>query len=385
MKIIYVALAGNPNIEKSTVFNRLTDHNQHTGNWAGKTVATAQGKYTFKNTEYTLIDLPGTYSLMAHSSEEEVARNFICFENPAVVIVVCDATCLQRNLNLVLQTIEITSKVIVCINLINEAKKLKIQLDCELLQKILGVPVVKTIARKGEGFTNLMKHIYKVHNNLYIPSPLLVPYIEPIENSIEILEPIITVSLNENLGFNITDNEEVMDALEICKNLLSQYNITQAELKDSIISSIILTCQEISAHVIHENIELTIQKNLKLDKFLTKRLTEIPIMILLLIGIFWITITGANYPSRLLAEGLFFIQVQLTTFSIWLGTPDWVHSILVLGGYRVLTWVVSAMLPPMAIFFPMFTFLEDLGYLPRIQCLCSREKIPLHSGFHNQC
>ena len=116
-----VALAGNPNVGKSTVFNSLTGMNQHTGNWPGKTVASAQGYCVTKRQSYVMVDIPGTYSLMAHSAEEEVARNFICFGAPDAVVVVCDATCLERNLNLVLQTLEISDRVVVCVNLRDEA------------------------------------------------------------------------------------------------------------------------------------------------------------------------------------------------------------------------------------------------------------------------
>ena len=147
-----IALAGNPNVGKSTVFNSLTGLKQHTGNWPGKTVTNAFGTCKYNNTQYILVDIPGTYSLLAHSKEEEVARDFICFGNADKVIVVCDATCLERNLNLVLQTIEIKNNVIVCVNLMDEAKRKKIDVDLQKLQKLLGVPVVGTDASKGKGY-----------------------------------------------------------------------------------------------------------------------------------------------------------------------------------------------------------------------------------------
>jgi ferrous iron transport protein B len=149
---IVIALAGNPNTGKSTVFNSLTGLNQHTGNWPGKTVSNAQGKYTHRNKKYVLVDLPGTYSLLANSVEEQVARDFICFGNPHATVVVTDATCLERNLNLVLQIMEITSKVVVCVNLMDEAKRKKIKIDLRKLSDLLGVPVVGTTASSGEGF-----------------------------------------------------------------------------------------------------------------------------------------------------------------------------------------------------------------------------------------
>ena len=150
-----IALAGNPNVGKSTVFNSLTGLNQHTGNWPGKTVASARGVCRYNGRNYVLVDIPGTYSLMPHSAEEEVARDFICFGRPDAVIVVCDATCLERNLNLVLQTIEITQNVVVCVNLMDEAKRKKIHIDLETLSKRLGVPVIGTVARKKRSLDRL--------------------------------------------------------------------------------------------------------------------------------------------------------------------------------------------------------------------------------------
>lgn len=139
---IVVALAGNPNTGKSTVFNSLTGLKQHTGNWPGKTITNAQGTYSYQNKSYILVDLPGTYSLLASSVEEELARDFICFGNPDATVVVADATCLERNLNLVLQIAEITSRVILCVNLMDEARRKNISLKLDRLSDLLGIPVV---------------------------------------------------------------------------------------------------------------------------------------------------------------------------------------------------------------------------------------------------
>jgi ferrous iron transport protein B len=181
---IVIALAGNPNTGKSTVFNSLTGLNQHTGNWPGKTVSNAQGKYTHRNKKYVLVDLPGTYSLLANSVEEQVARDFICFGNPHATVVVTDATCLERNLNLVLQIMEITSKVVVCVNLMDEAKRKKIKIDLRKLSDLLGVPVVGTTASSGEGLNELKDMIEKVACGELNPTPRQVSYDEILINAI---------------------------------------------------------------------------------------------------------------------------------------------------------------------------------------------------------
>ncbi len=385
-----IALAGNPNVGKSTVFNELTGMNQHTGNWPGKTVSTAQGNHHFDGLNYIIVDLPGTYSLIAHSAEEEVARDFICFGNADGVVVVCDATCIERNLNLVLQTIEITQNVIVCVNLMDEAKRKKITVNINQLEKNLGVPVVSTSARSGKGLKELMQNVSSIHIPKEKLTPITVKYIKPIEDAIEIVEPAILDKLNgklssrwvalklidsddtlkkslsDFLGFDISLDDDVMVAVEKAHVLLKENNIDLENIKDKIVSCLILTAQGVCEEVVTcEHCKINTHDR-KLDKILTSKWTGIPIMIVLLCIVFWITITGANYPSQLIASGLFWIQDRLTDFFIWLGTPPWLHGILVLGIYRVLAWVVAVMLPPMAIFFPLFTLLEDFGYLPRV-------------------
>ena len=180
-----IALAGNPNVGKSTIFNSLTHMHQHTGNWPGKTVNNASGKYVKNDIEYTIYDLPGTYSLISHSKEEEVARDFICFEKPDVTIVVCDAVCLERNLNLVLQTLEITNNVVVCGNLMDEAKKKKIEVDLKKLEKCLGVPVVGTSARQNIGINELMARVEEVVVGKINTNPIKVEYIKTIGFAVE--------------------------------------------------------------------------------------------------------------------------------------------------------------------------------------------------------
>lgn len=166
-----VALAGNPNTGKSTVFNYLTGLKQHTGNWPGKTVTRAEGGFEYNGKKFKLVDLPGTYSLLSTSVDEEVARDFILFGQPDVTVIVIDATRVERNLNLVLQILEITDRVVICLNLMDEARRNKIEVDVRTLSKELGVPVVPAAARQGEGMTDLLKYIYEVATGSYICKP----------------------------------------------------------------------------------------------------------------------------------------------------------------------------------------------------------------------
>lgn len=180
-----VALAGNPNTGKSTVFNALTGLRQHTGNWPGKTVTRAEGAFQYKNQKYKLVDLPGTYSLLSTSTDEEVARNFILFGKPAVTIIVADATRLQRNLNLALQILEITDNAVLCLNLIDEANRNGIEVNVDQLEKELGIPVVPTAARNGKGIDKLLEMISKVANGEYECNPYKIKYSQKINSAIE--------------------------------------------------------------------------------------------------------------------------------------------------------------------------------------------------------
>lgn len=387
---IVVALAGNPNTGKSTVFNRLTGLNQHTGNWPGKTVTSAQGKFRYKNNNYTLVDLPGTYSLLANSVEEQVARDFICFANPHVTVIVTDATSLERNLNLVLQIMEITNKVVVCVNLMDEAKRKGIQIDLKKLSNMLGVPVVGTSASNGEGLEELKDMIKKVSCGEISPTPLKVTYDEIIEKVIQEVEPhihnlvanqinskwvalrlidgdnLLLESMHDCIKFDLSKDSYLQKKLDDARKDLDAENIAQEELRDRIVLNIVKTAENLAKKVVSLENKTHNHLERKIDSVLTSRTFGIPIMIAILGVIFWITIEGANVPSNILAEGFFWLEGYLSIFFNWLGTPVWVHDILVLGVYRTLAWVISVMLPPMAIFFPLFTLLEDLGYLPRV-------------------
>ena len=385
-----IALSGNPNVGKSTVFNSLTGLNQHTGNWPGKTVTTCYGKYRHKSNNFILVDIPGTYSLMANSAEEEVARDFVCFENPDATVVVTDATCLERNLNLVLQTLEITDNVVVCVNLIDEAERKKIHINCKKLSERLGVPVIATNARSKMGLGELIDAVYNIALGFEKTNPLEITYDETIEQAIELIRPVIREvtdgkisdrwvslklldgdasmleSLNKFLGFNISDNSTLQQSLDKARRYLEQNGIHPDHLRDRIVSRLINISEEICRDVVSFGNKQYNQTDRKIDSILTSKFFGLPVMLALLAVIFWLTITGANYPSGLLANLLFGIEDKLTDIFISLNVPGWIHGALLTGTYRTLAWVVSVMLPPMAIFFPLFTLLEDLGYLPRV-------------------
>lgn len=367
MKAKKVALIGNPNVGKSTVFNALTGMHQHTGNWPGKTVENAYGECKFQDTLVTIYDLPGTYSLVSHSLEEKVASDFICFEKYDVAIVVCDAVCLERSLNLVLQTMEIIPNVVVCVNLMDEAKKKKIHINLEKLEELLGVPVIGTSARNGEGLEKLMQAVICSNHSSYYP----IQYPEYLEKIITVLSDelpdtpynsrwIVLKLLKDDQIFsylNELDTSEIRRSLRLPRNVFKEEDIVSTLLDES--------------HKIANEVVVYEKKNYdsfmrKWDRILTNKKTGIPIMILMLFGILWLTISFSNIPSSLLFDFFHVLELRLHELFQFFSFPSWVNGLFLEGIYRTLTWVVAVMLPPMAIFFPLFTLLEDLGVLPRI-------------------
>ncbi len=350
---------------------------------------------------------------MSNSEEEEIARNYLCFGNHDSAIVVVDATCLERNLNLAFQIMEITKNVILCVNLLDEAKKKKIKIDLEKLSNELGIPVVGTTARKKKTLENLLSTLDKVCRKEIMPSPKIVRYPDNLENAIIKLTDVlksefklpsyiyrflalkildgnekILLSIEENFSISILENEKIT---HFKKEILKEENLNKKDLKTLITSSIVNRAESVAKDVCtFENPDYS-KRDRKIDKILTSKIFGFPIMIIFLGIIFWITIVGANYPSQILLNFFAMIQEKLGIFLSYINCPTWLSDMLVLGIFQTLTWIVSVMLPPMAIFFPLFTFLEDLGYLPRIafnmdgffkKCSCTgKQMITMCMGF----
>ena len=396
-----IALAGNPNVGKSTVFNELTGLRQHTGNWPGKTVVRAEGAFVHEGKRAKVVDLPGTYSLLAGSVDEEVARDFVLFGRPDVTVVVVDATRLERNLNLVLQILEITDRVVVFLNLVDEARRHGIAVDSSRLERELGVPVVQGVAREGAGIDDLVSAVHEVALGTHAVSAVRVEqHTAEVEAALEELAPVIQDAFPEVpnprwVALRLLNADEAVEGavlsgelgqlshdesgavVEIApvearqrvrKTAMSLRWGLPSDFQDVVTGRAYEVAEQIAARVQVRGLKkVGVAFDRKMDQWLTSRIFGFPLMLFILAAVFWITIEGANIPSSILATVLIDNgHGALKALAAGLGIPLWLDGLLLDGVYLATAWVVAVMLPPMAIFFPLFTLLEDFGYLPRV-------------------
>ncbi len=372
-----VALAGNPNTGKSTVFNNLTGLRQHTGNWPGKTVTRAEGLFTAGGDRFKIVDLPGTYSLQAASTDEEVARDMLLFGHPDVTVVVIDATRLERNLNLALQVLEITPRVVVCLNLMDEARRIGVGIDPAALERELGVPVVAASARRDEGMDALREAIRSVARGERVPQPVRVPAFTPeVEPLVAEVEQAVRDAQPERdnarwIALRLLNADDRVEAtvppgpLEVASAVRWRM---PPDFHDRITAGIFAAAEGIASRVHLKGVQKArFDLDRALDRWLTSPVTGFPLMVLMLAVVFWLTIAGANVPSSMLATLLVDnVHPMLRGFAEGIGLPWWIIGLTIDGVYLATAWVIAVMLPPMAIFFPLFTLLEDFGYLPRV-------------------
>lgn len=392
MSALRIALCGNPNVGKSTVFNALTGLRQHTGNWAGKTVDTARGQVRGAEADWTLTDLPGAYSLLSGSPEEMVASDCLTFEAQDAVIVVCDATCLERNLNLALQAAEACPRMVLCINMMDEARARGMEVNAALLEQLLGLPAVGISARNRQGLNELKRRVEEAAQGRSSASPSLLRYPGEVEQARDVIEAQIKKAVpaiasagtarfaalralagdDGFLSHLLSEAAEVeRDALrqvvQAQKSTLERAGFFKERLVGAVISEGYRAAGELCRRVVSRPAQSAAdRRQLRIDRLLASRLFGIPLMLALLGLVLYLTLSGANVPSAWLSETLGGFEPKLAAFLTGLGAPAWLVEPLVSGVYRVTSWVISVMLPPMAIFFPLFTLLEDLGFLPRV-------------------
>ena len=374
-----IVLAGNPNVGKSTVFNALTGLRQHTGNWPGKTVTAARGTCELDGETFNIVDTPGAYSLRAHSAEEEAAMETICFGGADAVVVVCDAACLERNMNLLYQVMEATDQTVLCVNLMDEAEKQGVRVDRKALAERLGIPVVGTYARDGKGVKEVLRAAKQAMS--HPAEPKRAQYPEGIERAAKDLALCLPESLKGRLNprfaaLRLMEND-LSFRRELAKRIVInasaesaiqrariQTGLNPEELSARLTEGVYQAAEAVCAAAVSASDART-ETRLKWDRRLTGW-TGVPVMLALLAAVFFITIKGANWPSEGLAIVFTKAEAILRSGLVALHVPAFWTALLTEGAFRTLGKVVAVMLPPMAIFFPLFTLLEDLGYLPRI-------------------